>query len=164
MAESWFETDGIAEVYERHVGMVYRICYAYLKNPADTEDMVQNTFLRLISHGPHFESPQHEKAWLIVTASNLCRDFHRHWWQRRASMEEYENVQTAPPRDADETLQALLDLPDKYKTAMYLYYYEGFDSTEVAQMLKKPRSTIRTYLYRGRKILKIRLGGEFDEE
>ena len=64
----------IAEIYNRQVDTVYRICFSFMKNQADTEDMVQETFLRLLSSGVIFQSEEHEKAWLIVTASNLCKD------------------------------------------------------------------------------------------
>ena len=64
----------ITEIYNRQVDTVYRICYSFMKNISDTEDMVQETFLRLIRTGVLFQSEEHEKAWLIVTASNLCKD------------------------------------------------------------------------------------------
>ena len=62
------------EVYSRQVDTVYRVCYSFMKNRPETEDMVQETFLRLISSGKQFENERHEKAWLIVTASNVCKD------------------------------------------------------------------------------------------
>lgn len=74
MADSLQRTDReITELYQRHVDTVYRVCYSYMKNRADTEDMVQDTFIKLISSGVLFQSAEHEKAWLIVTASNLCK-------------------------------------------------------------------------------------------
>ncbi len=65
----------IGEIFNRQVDTVYRICFSFVKNAADTEDMVQETFLRLLSRKVIFQSEEHEKAWLIVTASNLCKDF-----------------------------------------------------------------------------------------
>ena len=62
------------KIYHRHVDTVYRICFSFMKNSSDTEDMVQETFLKLLSSGKRFESENHEKAWLIVTASNACKD------------------------------------------------------------------------------------------
>ncbi|MBO5987690.1 MAG: RNA polymerase sigma factor, partial [Lachnospiraceae bacterium] len=57
----------ITEIYERHMKTVYRVCFAYMKNAAETEDAVQETFFRLIRKDPRFESAEHEKAWLIRT-------------------------------------------------------------------------------------------------
>ena len=80
MSNSLLRTDKeIAEIYTRHSKTVYRVCFAYMKNPADTEDAVQDTFFQLIKSGPAFESEEHEKAWLIRTASNICKDVLRHW-------------------------------------------------------------------------------------
>lgn len=62
----------ITEIYHRNVDTVYRICYSFMKNKTEAEDMVQETFLRLISAGKTFQNLRHEKAWLIVTASNLA--------------------------------------------------------------------------------------------
>ena len=73
----------IREIYNRQVETVYRICYSFMKNnTSDTEDMVQETFLRLIRSGALFETEEHEKAWLIVTASNLCKDALKSKWRK----------------------------------------------------------------------------------
>lgn len=83
MSKSLLRTDKeIAEIYKRHSKTVYRVCFAYMKNPADTEDAVQDTFFQLIKSGPAFESEEHEKAWLIRTATNICKNVLRHWWRR----------------------------------------------------------------------------------
>lgn len=152
----------IAQLYEKYVDMVYRICFSFLKTQADTEDAVQNTFLRLIRSNPLFETEEHEKAWLIVTASNICRDQLRHWWRKREPLEDHRELSSPPLPEIDETLEAVLSLPEKYKTAIYLYYYEGYLSEEIASMLKKPSSTIRTYLQKGRELLRAKLGGDWE--
>lgn len=64
----------ITEIYGRNVDTVYRVCYSFMRNKPEAEDMTQETFLRLIDSGKAFENQRHEKAWLIVTASNLCKD------------------------------------------------------------------------------------------
>jgi RNA polymerase sigma-70 factor (ECF subfamily) len=154
----------ITAIYERHVDMVYRVCFSYMKNTADTEDMVQNTFIQMISSEVDYLSEEHEKAWLIVTASNLCKNHLRHWWQKRSNLDDYEQVATTQPFEIDETLAVVLALPDMYKLTIYLYYYEGYTSTEIARLMNKPQSTIRNYLHRGRAILRKKLGGEINEE
>ena len=73
----------IAEIFERQYKTVYRVCFAYMKTASDTEDAVQDTFIQLIQASPEFESNEHEKAWLIRTASNVCRNVLKHWWRRR---------------------------------------------------------------------------------
>ena len=46
----------LTEIYRRQVDAVYRVCYAFMKNPADTEDLVQETFLKLLTSGRRFDS------------------------------------------------------------------------------------------------------------
>lgn len=166
MAKSLLRTDKeIEEIYYRNVDTVYRVCFAYLKNKADTEDMVQNTFLKLISYNKEFNNSDHEKAWLIVTATNLCKDFYKSKWIKRENIDDFENnLYTKQELNIDETFEAIMTLPHKYKTAIYLYYYEGYSCSEIADILHKPNSTIRVYLHKGRKILKNMLGGDFNEE
>lgn len=165
MAKSLLRTDKeIADIYKRHSKTVYRVCFAYMKNPADTEDAVQDTFFQLIKSGPFFESEEHEKAWLIRTATNICKNVLKHWWRRRENIEDFHDLESPEEMGTDDVFQAVMGLPDKYKTVVYLYYYEGYTSVEIAGILKKPQSTIRNYLHEARVILKERLGDILDEE
>lgn len=156
------------EIYDRNVDTVYRVCFSFMKNHPDTEDMVQEVFIKLLTSGKRFDSPEHEKAWLIVTASNVCRD------ELRRRTRQPERIDTFPmetlaeqweaPEDMNLVLEAITDLPEEYKTVIYMYYYEGYGAKEIAGFLQCPHSTIRTRLARARKLLKKMLGGEFDEE
>ena len=141
------------KIYNRHVDTVYRICYSFMKNPSDTEDMVQETFLKLLSSGKQFESENHEKAWLIVTASNACRDVLKHWWRKNTALSDCGDMAQDTPFEVDGILSAILELPADYKTAVYLYYYEGYSTPEIAEMLHCPQSTVRVRLARARKRL-----------
>ena len=165
MAKSLLRTDReIAEIYERNKNTVYRVCFAYMKNTADTEDAVQDTFFQLIKTGAAFESEEHEKAWLIRTATNICKNFLRNWWRKRENIENFENLGTDGNIEIDNVFGAVMSLPDKYKTAIYLYYYEGYTSVEISKILGKPQSTIRNHLHEARSVLRNKLGGDFIEE
>ena len=165
MSRTLLRTDKeIAEIYTRHSKTVYRVCFAYMKNPADTEDAVQDTFVRLIKAGPKFESEEHEKAWIIRTATNVCKNVLRHWWRRRENIEDFHNLESQEKIDTDDTFRVVMELPDKYKTVVYLYYYEGYTGTEIAEILQKPQSTVRNHLHEARAILRERLGDDFNEE
>ena len=83
MVSSSYSSEEFLKIYNRHVDTVYRICFSFMKNSSDTEDMVQETFLKLLSNGKRFESESHEKAWLIVTARNECRGQLKHWSRTR---------------------------------------------------------------------------------
>ena len=163
MAKCLLRTDKeIVEIYERHIKTIYRVCFTYMKNPVDTEDAVQETFYKLIKYSAAFESGEHEKAWLIRTASNICKNTLRHWWQKREDYDNYDNLQVGEGFQIDYTFEVVMGLPDKYKTVVYLYYYEGYNSVDISNILKKPQSTIRNYLHEARGILKERLGGDFN--
>jgi len=131
-----------------------------MKNQHDTEDMVQNTFIRLMKDDTQFQSEEHEKAWLIRTATNLCKDHFRSWWSKRVSMDEVAELTVDDSLLANDALKMVLELPDKYKTAVYMYYYEGYSTVEIAKILGKNESTIRGYLHTGRKLLKLEMEGD----
>ena len=132
----------------------------FMKNVPDTEDMVQNTFIRLMKDNTQFKSEEHEKAWLIRTATNLCKDHFKHWWSKTVGIEHVAEVTVEDSFTIDETLEKVMELPSKYKIVVYLYYYEGYSTVEIAQILNKNQSTIRSYLHTGRKILKIEMEGD----
>ena len=149
----------IIEIYDRHVDTVYRVCYSFMKNKPETEDMVQETFLRLITSGKSFENERHEKAWLIVTASNLCKDSLKKWWRRNENIEDFSDVLPDMTHADREVLDAILALPDDQKCVVYMYYYEGYTTQEIADFLKCPSATVRSRLSRARKQLSFVLGG-----
>ena len=144
--------------YNRQVDTVYRVCYSFMKNKADTEDMVQETFLRLLSTGKEFENERHEKAWLIVTASNLCKDALKKWWRKSENIDDYLDI-AEEPKQEDGVLENILQLPNDYKDAVYMYYYEGYSTVEIAQHLKCPEATVRSRLSRARSKLQSMMGG-----
>ena len=147
--EEWF-----TQIYEKYVEDIYRLCFSFMKNQADTEDVVQETFLKLYHCKTQFETMEHIKAWLVVTASNHCKNILKHWWRKGKNIQDYAEMLGAEETPSDEMLELVMQLPDKYKTAVYLYYYEGYDSKQIARILHKPDSTIRTYLQNARKLLK----------
>ncbi len=150
----------IEEIYRRQFDMVYRIGFTYLKNPSDTEDAAADVFVKMMQKNIAFQNAEHEKAWLIRTTINTCKDRLKHWWRSRANINDYENLQGDDPFRIDETLKAVMELPARYKDVIYLYYYEGYTSEEVAGILKKPHSTIRSHLSEARCLLKGVLGDE----
>lgn len=143
------------EIYERRFDMVYRVCFLFMRNKSDTEDAVSAVFVKLIEQKRMFDSEEHEKAWLIVTACNICKNELRRKRRAHLPLETAEAV--AEEAAVDETLPVLLTLPETYKTVLYLYYYEGYTSVQTARVMRKNESTVRTYLVKGRAMLKERL-------
>jgi len=147
-------SQSIEEIYRKYVNMIYWVSFAYMKNEANTEDIVSDVFVKLIKTEPQFKNAEHEKAWLLRTAINLCKDNLKHWRRKSVDINEYENMPGENPFKTNEILKAVMDLPERYKDVVYLYYYEGYSTDEVAKILKKPQSTVRVHLHEARKILK----------
>ena len=145
--------DKVALIYNRHFDMVYRVCFAYLKNQADTEDAVSDVFVKLLKTNTAFENDRHEKAWLTRTAVNLCKDRLKSWWHKREPIDGEVAAENSG-FEIDETLQVVLRLPLRYKDVIVLHYYEGYKTDEIAEILRRPHSTIRNHLSEARKLLK----------
>ena len=106
----------ITEIYHRQVDTVYCICYSFMKNKPEAEDMVQETFLRLIASGKTFENPRHEKAWLVVTASNLCKDQLKRFYRKDEDLDDHADIAGDLGPKENPVLEAILSLPRDYKT------------------------------------------------
>jgi RNA polymerase sigma-70 factor (ECF subfamily) len=146
-------TGDFAFFYARHVDMVYRLCFTYLRNAADCEDAVQNIFIKLLAKPRDFTSEEHERAWLVRVSANHCKDVLKSSWNKRTS---FENVPepVAPDEKHDDTLELVMALPETQRICVYLCYYEGYNAAEVAQMLDKPHSTVRNHLSEARAALR----------
>lgn len=153
-----------ARAIERYGDMVRRLCLVHLKNPADTEDIFQNVFLKYVLSPVVFESPEHEKAWLIRVTINACRDLVKSFFRSRTVPLEELLDQPAPlSEEHREVLEAVLALPPKYRDAVYLHYYEGYTAAEIGKLLGKNTNTVYTLLTRAREQLRKTLGGDRDE-
>lgn len=153
----------ISEQIEKFGNMIYRLGILYLKNEQDTQDMFQEVFLRLFEKQPVFESEEHEKAWLITVASNYCKNFlHTAWYRKTVPLDQ---LTGAIQDETDvETISVLLELPIKYRQVLYLHYYEGYLTEEIANLLHIKPATVRTQLKRGRELLKNKLIGDGKHE
>lgn len=150
----------IEAIFNRHMKTVYKVCYSYLGNAADAEDATQQVFMKLLDAPRSFSGEGHERAWLIVCAQNYCKDVLKSAARtRRADMPE-DVADVHAHADVDETLDVVLALPEIYRECIYLYYYEGYSTAEIATICGAPASTIRNRLADARKMLKVALGGE----
>ena len=151
----------LEDIYQRHVDMLYRVAYSFMKNGADAEDMVQETFLRLMRSGTVFESAQHEKAWLLRVAVNASKNRLGSAWCRRT-----EAIDESCPCPEDEDLSfvwdAVRELPPSYREPIHLFYHEGCSTEEIASILQTRPSTIRSRLTRARAMLRDRLKEAYD--
>lgn len=157
-------TEYIGELVDKYGDMVLRLAYTYLKNKADAEDIVQDVFLRIIDKKPDFNDENHIKAWLARVTFNLCKNkLNLFWNKNRCSADEvpeesaYDEYNTGT-----EVEDAVMSLPENYKTAVHLYYYEGYSTSEISKIMGKSVITVRSFLHRARLKLKEMLKEEYD--
>ena len=133
--------------------MVYQICLMMMKNVPDAEDATQTVFQKAMEYKKPFRDPEHEKAWLITTARNQCRDQLKHWWRtRQAGEEALERLTWEQPEDG-ELWELILALPEKERMTLYLHCCQGYSALETAQPLGAKPATVRTWLFRAREKL-----------
>ena len=143
---------------ERYGDTIFRLAYSYLKNRADAEDVMQETLLKLYRAGEPFESPEHQRYWLVRVAVNECKKLLRSPWRRRTDpLEAAPETAVWDSPAQSELFQQVMALPTKYRAAIYLYYYEGYAVREIAALMGANPSTVQTWLMRARGQLKIQL-------
>lgn len=145
---------------------ILRSAYAYLHNREDAEDVVQDTLLQLMRTDPTFQSPAHEKAWLLRVAINLSKNKLKAKG-RQESQELKEDLlwEDDPSGRLSPVWEAVGKLAGPYRAVIHLFYHEGYSTGEIAGILRKKESTVRSLLRRGRLQLKelLREAYDFDE-
>ncbi len=145
------------EAFKKHSDMVYRLAFARVKNKYDADDILQEVFLRFIKCKNKVCNDEHLKALLIRITINCSKSMlSSSWFKRTEPLSEYLSV-SDPSFD---TLDAVLRLPQKYRTAIHLHYYMGYSVDEIAAILKSKPSTVKSQLHRARQKLKIDLKGD----
>jgi len=145
--------DYITAAIEKHSDMVRRICFLYLKNEVDVEDVFQEVFLKFFQNFDTFENEAHQKAWLCRVAFNQCKDPHRSFWRRNVVDLEGQEIPYELPEQSELT-KAVLELPADQKELVYLHYYEGRPIPEIAEIMQKNPNTVYSLLRRAKTRLK----------
>ncbi len=152
----------IKYVLDTYSKMIVRLAFTYTKSLCDAEDIAQDVFVSLIEKNKTFENSEHEKAWLIRVTVNKSKNFVKSSWVKKTVPIDEAMTKTTEEK-SDDILDEVLKMPEKYRTVIHLFYYEGYQINEIAEILGKSTGTIGTWLSRGRKILKERLEGGFEE-
>ena len=148
---------------EQYSDMILRLCMVYLKNSADAEDIFQTVFLKYTLYGNPFESPEHEKAWLIRVTVNACKDLLKGFFHSRTiSLEDVREYSPEATQEQYAVMEAVWALPKQYRDVIYLHFYEGYTAPEIAGILKRNPNTVYTHLHKGKQLLKEALGGDWD--
>lgn len=176
--------------YERivreYLDMVYRIALNHTGKPSDADDVVQQTFYKLLSVTRNFNNEEHIKRWLIRVCINECNSLFSCFWRRNIQLfseKEYDKdvssefsgtgskgkaTEQEDPvfalQERKTLYEAVKKLPSKCRIVIYLFYYEGYKTQEIAQILHLREATVRTRLVRGRKLLKEELKEAWEYE
>lgn len=141
-----------ADAVRRYGPMVYRLAYAVTRSRHDADDVFQEAFLRYHRAAPVFETEAHQKAWLLRVTANCAKSLRTAPWRQRTVPLEDVYAYTDPTESAVDA--ALVRLSAKYRAVVHLFYYEGYQTEEIAQILGRSPSTVRAQLTRARQKLR----------
>lgn len=156
------EDRDIEQAIEWYGSTVWRVCVLYFGQSADAQDAFQETLLKYACDTTEFSDQEHQKAWLIRVATNVCKDMLKAAHRRTLSLDVAENEWAAPQAQSSESpgsrlseaLQAIRDLKDPPRTPVYLALYEGYSAPEIAVMLDAPVNTVYSWIARGKSQLR----------
>ena len=152
-----------AEALDTYGNAILRCAYNYLHNMADAEEILQETLLKILTSAPNFESEEHKKGWLLRVAANLSKN-RLEYNALRAYDELREDLAEEGREDLSFVWEAVKDLPTQFREVIHLHYYEGYSTEEIALILGRNPSTVRSDLRRGREKLKSVLKEAYDFE
>ena len=152
-----------AQILDTYGDTILRYAYSYLHNQSDTEEVLQDTLIQFLKTRPVFESDEHEKAWLLRVAGNLCKNRLKYNSLRQTD-ELREELIAEQREDLSFIWDAVQALPVQYREVIHLFYREGYSTREISQILGRNEATIRSDLSRGRGKLKELLKEAYDFE
>ena len=159
------ETTEFTAAARQYQDMVYRMALSVLGSVPDAEDAVQEVFLRLYRQNNPPREPERLRRWLLRVTVNYCRDVLRSpWRKRRVPLDEVPETPVFDRPEQSELYQAVMALPEKYRTVLYLFYYEELSVRELAELLKLSQSAVTTRLSRARAQLKSQLTEVWQDE
>ena len=158
------ETD--AETYvERYSDMILRLSLTYLGGSADAEDICQDVLIKLMTQAPKFADVEHEKAWVLRTAINRCKDVLKSA-RYRTSVPLDDTVPHPATQSAaaealshnDDMLAAISRLTEDQRECVFLFYYEDLKIDDIAKIMGKSPNAVAKHLSRARQTLREMLG------
>lgn len=151
------------EVIREYSDMIFRLAFARTGNRSDAQDIMQEVFLKYIQDDTMFESREHIKAWLIRVTINTAKNLMTSAWHQRTAQLEEADALAVEIKEKSNVYYAVMELPEKYRDILHLFYYEDYSIEEISQILEMNESTVKSRLRRGRQKLREILGGDEDE-
>lgn len=152
----------VNEIIEKYADMVYRIAITRCGTVENAEDVFQDVFMKFSEKNPRFENSEHEKAWFIRVTINLTKNLKQSSWNKKVVTLDESIV--FEKKEENDIFSIVCELPQNYRTVIYLLYYEGYKVKEISDLMKTSEGTIKTWLFRAREILKEKIEGGFEDE
>ena len=128
---------------EQYADMVYRVALTRCKSIETAEDIFQEVFMRFSEKNPKFENDEHEKAWFIRVTINLTKNIKESAWNKKVVRLD-ENI-VFSTKEENDVYGVVCELPQNYRTVIYLLYYEGYKVYEISKLMNKPEGTIKIF-------------------
>ena len=155
----------LEQLYKKYRDNIFAIGLNYFGNPSDADDIVQETFYKLSKSRTDFDSEEHIRNWLIRVAVNECKRISLScWWRKRQPLEEYLETIPFETKEENELFSEIMKLKPKYRQVIHLFYYEGYSTVEISDILHISQSTVTTRLARARHQLKENLREVWNDE
>lgn len=152
-------------LFETYRDNLFAVAFNVCKNAEDAEDVVQDTFMQYYTLQKEFDSEQHIRAWLIRVAVNKAKNKNRSFWRRnKMSLEDYMETLSFETPESENLFETVMQLPDKFRTVIHLFYYEDYSVREISEILKLSESNIKVRLTRGRSLLREKLQEEWEND
>lgn len=153
--------DAFSFAFTQYTDTVYRVAVHNTRCKSDAEDVTQEVFVKLLESSKKFKNGEHLKAWLIRVTINECRTLMRKYSRET---EQSAEIADCAVYDGDSVLEAVKALPENYRNAIYLHYYEGYTAKEIGKILDAKENTVLSWLSRGRAALRKEMIGGFEDE
>ena len=160
------DSERITEIYDKYSKAVYRMAFAYCKNKADAEDIMQETFVKLAIKKPAFKGKCSFKTWLFTIARNCAFD-HLRKDKNLSDISLDQQLQLSDVTDTEkeffkeeqkaELYKAMKKLNPDYYQVLYLMYFEDLDTSDIAMIMHKAKRQVSDMIFRARKSLRTEL-------
>ncbi len=153
-------SDRLEQLINAHSTALFKAALSVTGNREDAEDAVQEAYLKFLEKRSEFDGEGREKAWLMRVCVNAALDRLRE--KKRHPTEELLDIYPAPDERTESIMSTILKLPANERAAIHLFYFEGYQTDEIAKILKCRPGTARSTLSRARERLRRELKGELE--
>ena len=159
------DSNDFERVFKRNNKRLFLIALSFTANQYDAEDILQNSFMKLLKTKTEFENDEHIDKWLTSVTVNESKNLLKSAFRKKnADFEDYVATCSFESEISEDLFNAVMSLPKKLRTVIHLFYYEDMPIKEIADMLNIKQSAVKTRLCRAREQLKIKLGDDWNDE